>query len=280
MTSPLAEVDVLNVAELLVGLTNPRLLVNKEQLPGDLQDVSPHENLAMKVANTILNEPSSFHVPSLCRVLNMLDLSPDNETGLHDLKVLNERMLKEVKNKKCSHLLEKFQRMVSDLLRRSVGHGSRGDRSSEEGAVVGSGGDAPPAAPLQSDDGFQEDEDERWLSTNRESGAASTRGAASRSRRGRPASKATGANEEAGDSSEGDTSVFVLPTPQRTSQRLRQSRTSNVTSANAPKVNLDDLLAESETQSEPESPDNDKCRSTRASSQRRPPLSYIENEAS
>uniref|UniRef100_A0AAZ3NRM1 UVR domain-containing protein n=1 Tax=Oncorhynchus tshawytscha TaxID=74940 RepID=A0AAZ3NRM1_ONCTS len=72
-TSPLAEVDVTNVAELLVELTRPSSLIK----PGDTQEVCVHDYLAVRVCGEMLKDPSAPEVRLYAKVLNSLELSAD-----------------------------------------------------------------------------------------------------------------------------------------------------------------------------------------------------------
>jgi len=54
----------------------------------------PHDDLALKLSNEILSNPSSFDVRTLVRVLCSLRLSTGNENVVKDLKILCRRMLK------------------------------------------------------------------------------------------------------------------------------------------------------------------------------------------
>ncbi|KAL3865140.1 hypothetical protein ACJMK2_006761 [Sinanodonta woodiana] len=110
-SSPLAEVDVNNVAELLIQLTNVKLLAQNQQRV----DNPGHDNLAVRVCNEILSNPSSFNLKLWVRILNQLDLSPDNDTNLKDLDVLCDQMLDVVKEKQCAKALEKFQAFIKKM---------------------------------------------------------------------------------------------------------------------------------------------------------------------
>ncbi|KAK3582660.1 hypothetical protein CHS0354_001712 [Potamilus streckersoni] len=111
-SSPLAEVDVNNVAELLIQLTNVKLLAQNQER---VVDNPGHDNLAVRVCNEILSNPSSFNLKLWVRILNQLDLSPDNDTILNYLDVLCDEMLDVVKEKQCAKALEKFQAFIKKM---------------------------------------------------------------------------------------------------------------------------------------------------------------------
>lgn len=115
LTSPLSKVDVRNTAELLTELTSVRHLINR-QTAGDLQENTPHDNLAVRLCNEILSEPESFGLPIFCRVLGLLELTEGNVSLLKDVKVLAGRTLKEVADWRCKKMLMKFCKTVDDML--------------------------------------------------------------------------------------------------------------------------------------------------------------------
>ncbi|XP_052249367.1 condensin complex subunit 3-like isoform X1 [Dreissena polymorpha] len=123
-TSPLAEVDVNNVAELLVQLTNTKLLtVNqaKENLSQSCWDDNPgHDNLSERVCNEILSAPESAHVKLWSRILNQMEISPDNEVVIKDLRILAYKMVKTVKERISLKALQKFQATISKLASKYV----------------------------------------------------------------------------------------------------------------------------------------------------------------
>lgn len=148
-TSPLIEVKVIKVAELLVQLSNARHQRSAAATDSTvLQDRCFHDDIAIKVANEILSEPDGVDVPVLVKVLSMLEITETNESNLKDLKVLGERMLKEVRDKQSSKALEKFQRLVKDLL-----HGRKRDTESKSEKTV-------EDAPMEEDDEKEEDAEE------------------------------------------------------------------------------------------------------------------------
>ncbi|XP_039258704.2 condensin complex subunit 3-like [Styela clava] len=128
-SSPLASVNIQNVAELLVHLTKPSLIKSlhrdkdnegngtkwREQVDW-LGDRSAHDGLAIKLSNEILRDPQSVNVVVLSRSLSMLELSSNLQDNLKDLTVLCEDMLEVVKNKQSWRYLKKFQSQVLSLI--------------------------------------------------------------------------------------------------------------------------------------------------------------------
>lgn len=69
-SSPLAEIDITNVAELLVDLTRPSGLNPQAKNPPDYQALTVHDNLAMKICNEILTCPHSPEVRVYTKALS------------------------------------------------------------------------------------------------------------------------------------------------------------------------------------------------------------------
>uniref|UniRef100_A0A674DKY6 Non-SMC condensin I complex, subunit G n=1 Tax=Salmo trutta TaxID=8032 RepID=A0A674DKY6_SALTR len=86
-TSPLAEVDVTNVAELLVELTRSSSLIK----PGNPQEVCVHDYLAVRVCGEMLKDPSAPEVRLYAKVLSSLELSADGNTT-RDLATLLQQV--------------------------------------------------------------------------------------------------------------------------------------------------------------------------------------------
>ncbi|NXD73870.1 CND3 protein, partial [Eolophus roseicapillus] len=105
-TSPLAEIDISNVSELLVDLTRPSELKHQSEKSQDCQDLTVHDNLAVKICNEILRDPTAPDVRIYAKALNSLELSGSSTENL--LVLINE-ILEEVKDKLCQKAIEKFK---------------------------------------------------------------------------------------------------------------------------------------------------------------------------
>ncbi|XP_055768762.1 condensin complex subunit 3 isoform X3 [Salvelinus fontinalis] len=108
-TSPLAEVDVTNVAELLVELTRPSSLIK----PGDPQEVCVHDYLAVRVCGEMLKDPSAPEVRLYSKVLSSLELSTDINTT-RDLVTLLQQVTQEVKDRIALRAVEKLIGQLQD----------------------------------------------------------------------------------------------------------------------------------------------------------------------
>uniref|UniRef100_A0A8C0ED11 Non-SMC condensin I complex subunit G n=1 Tax=Bubo bubo TaxID=30461 RepID=A0A8C0ED11_BUBBB len=105
-TSPLAEIDISNVSELLVDLTRPSGLKPQSKKSQDYQDLTVHDSLAMKICNEILMDPTAPDVRIYAKALNSLELSSSSTENL--LVLLNE-ILEKVKDKLCQRAIEKIK---------------------------------------------------------------------------------------------------------------------------------------------------------------------------
>ncbi|XP_029601185.1 condensin complex subunit 3-like [Salmo trutta] len=108
-TSPLAEVDVTNVAELLVELTRSSSLIK----PGDPQEVCVHDYLAVRVCGEMLKDPSAPEVRLYAKVLSSLELSADGNTT-RDLATLLQQVTQEVKDRIALRAVEKLIGQLQD----------------------------------------------------------------------------------------------------------------------------------------------------------------------
>ncbi|NWV05263.1 CND3 protein, partial [Ptilonorhynchus violaceus] len=104
-TSPLAEVDISNVSELLVDLTRPSGLKQSKKSQ-DYQELSVHDSLAMKICNEILSDPAAPDVRIYAKALNSLELSSSSTENL--LVLLNE-IQEKVEDKLCQRAIEKIK---------------------------------------------------------------------------------------------------------------------------------------------------------------------------
>ncbi|NWX18747.1 CND3 protein, partial [Aegotheles bennettii] len=106
VTSPLAEIDVGNVSELLVDLTRPSGLKPQSKNSQDYQELTVHDSLAMKICNEILMNPATPDVRIYAKALNSLELSSSSTENL--LVLLNE-ILEKVKDKHCQRAIERIK---------------------------------------------------------------------------------------------------------------------------------------------------------------------------
>ncbi|OPJ70961.1 condensin complex subunit 3 [Patagioenas fasciata monilis] len=106
VTSPLSEIDISNVSELLVDLTRPSGLKPHSKKSQDYQDLTVHDSLAVKICSEILKDPTAPGVRIYAKALNSLELSSSSTENL--LVLLNE-ILEKVKDKLCQRAIEKIK---------------------------------------------------------------------------------------------------------------------------------------------------------------------------
>ncbi|XP_023654969.2 condensin complex subunit 3 isoform X1 [Paramormyrops kingsleyae] len=105
-TSPLAEVDVSNVAELFIELTRPSALINPNR-SSNFQDISVHDCLAVRLCNEILKDPTAPEGRLYAKCLTTLELSTEDCTSKKDLQLLLDEVCQNVKDKVCLRAIEK-----------------------------------------------------------------------------------------------------------------------------------------------------------------------------
>uniref|UniRef100_A0A8C9MEE5 Non-SMC condensin I complex subunit G n=1 Tax=Serinus canaria TaxID=9135 RepID=A0A8C9MEE5_SERCA len=105
-TSPLAEVDVSNVSELLVDLTRPSGLKYQSRKSQDYQELTVHDTLAMKICNEILVDPTAPDVRIYTKALNFLELS---SSSTENLLVLLDEIQEKVEDKPSQRAIEKLR---------------------------------------------------------------------------------------------------------------------------------------------------------------------------
>ncbi|NXP04490.1 CND3 protein, partial [Thinocorus orbignyianus] len=127
-TSPLAEIDVSNVSELLVDLTRPSGLKPQSKKSQDYQVLTVHDSLAMKICNEILTDPTAPDVRIYAKALNSLELS---SSSTEDLLVLLNEILEKVKDKLCQRAIEKIK---VNLTKGSDVSKDRSEQTEEPGA--------------------------------------------------------------------------------------------------------------------------------------------------
>ncbi|XP_063281840.1 condensin complex subunit 3, partial [Pelobates fuscus] len=111
-TSPLADVDVANVAELLVDLTRPSELNTRKKQSEEFQAPSVHDSLALTICNEILMDPTSPDVRIYAKCLTSLELTPDYNEEL--LLPLFNSILEDVTDKICERAIEKAKMQLKN----------------------------------------------------------------------------------------------------------------------------------------------------------------------
>lgn len=119
-TSPLTHINISNVIDLFVQLTDVRNLSkvrnnNKKVL--DSYDNHIHDSIALKLSNEILTDPEDPDVKIFCKALNLLSICPENIPVIQDLQELSCQMMKALsKNRMALNMIEKFVQNLNDIL--------------------------------------------------------------------------------------------------------------------------------------------------------------------
>lgn len=103
-SSPLAEVDINNVVELLVELTRPSTLLKPSS---NTEEVCVHDYFAVRICGEMLKDPTAPEVRLYAKTLSNLELSRD-ETVRKDLQTLLQEIAQVVKDRVCLRALEKM----------------------------------------------------------------------------------------------------------------------------------------------------------------------------
>ncbi|GCB63598.1 hypothetical protein scyTo_0004454 [Scyliorhinus torazame] len=106
-SSPLAEVNALNVAEFFVDLTRASEVNHQNKQIQDYQVFTVHDNLAVTICNEILKDPDSPDTRILVKTLGLLELSTGVSPCTEQLCILLDD-IKELKNKVNQRVIEKI----------------------------------------------------------------------------------------------------------------------------------------------------------------------------
>ncbi|CAH3143074.1 unnamed protein product [Porites lobata] len=112
VSSPLASVNVNNVAELLVQLTNSKYLAKQGNSIDNTEVSSIHVSLSLAVANEILSAPDAPGVRVLCKILTMMDLTGCAQSTIKEMKILTARMIEAIEDNVSLKALNKFQKLL------------------------------------------------------------------------------------------------------------------------------------------------------------------------
>ncbi|XP_037327621.2 condensin complex subunit 3 [Pungitius pungitius] len=109
-TSPLAEVDINNVVELLVELTRPSALIKPST---NTEEECVHDYLAVRMCGEMLKDPTAPEVRLYAKTLSNLELSR-GDTVRKDLLTLLQQLVQVVKDRVCLRALEKMVHQLVD----------------------------------------------------------------------------------------------------------------------------------------------------------------------
>ncbi|KAG2466294.1 CND3 protein, partial [Polypterus senegalus] len=136
-SSPLAEVDFSNVAELLVDLTRPSGLSKQNNM--EYQGPTVHESLAARLCNEILKDPSAPDVRIYAKCLGSLEYESEDPDNYKDILLLLEEI--EVKDKVSLKAIEKvINQLKGENKGKAVMNGTQVVNASDQGVAETSKG--------------------------------------------------------------------------------------------------------------------------------------------
>ncbi|NWI20769.1 CND3 protein, partial [Crypturellus soui] len=224
-TSPLAEVDISNVSELLVDLTRPSGLKPQAQKSLEYQGLTVHDNLAMKICNEILMDPTAPDVRIYTRALNSLELS---DSSTENLLLLLDEILEKVKDKLCQRVIEKIKINLSKGANRGKDDSERteetgfSERTQETGITLPENNsqneeENHEAADRASVNEFKSKASAKSKSTRRKAGRGERKGAAETRSVSRRKTRTTSASESGDEIPE--------PVPMSSARPSRRAKT-------------------------------------------------------
>lgn len=110
--SPLADVDVEDVASFLISITSPGIINESVK---DAANV--HDTLVFTICTEIMAYPDTPWTKSLIRCLNKLSVSSTNFSNLKQIEVLLGKIYQRVQDRVCTNLLDKFRNQIENYLK-------------------------------------------------------------------------------------------------------------------------------------------------------------------
>jgi len=110
--SPLADVDVEDVASFLISITSPAIVNESVK---DAANV--HDTLVFTICTEIIAYPDTHWVKTLTRCLNKLSITSTNFSNLRQIEVLLSKIYKRVHDRVCVNLLDKFRTTLETYLK-------------------------------------------------------------------------------------------------------------------------------------------------------------------
>ncbi|XP_015098027.1 condensin complex subunit 3 isoform X2 [Vicugna pacos] len=227
-SSPLAEIDITNVAELLVDLTRPSGLNPQAKDSQDYQALTVHDNLAIKICNEILTCPYSPEIRVYTKALSSLELSSHLAK---DLLVLLNEILEQVKDRTCLRALEKI---TIQLEKENKEHGDQ---------AVAAQGDGAPTAAFHS----EEKNKEVYVTPVKDVKTTRTKSTQQKTNRGRRKVTASARVNRRRQAAEADSeSDHDVPEPE-SEMKMRLPRRAKTAALEKSKLNLAQFLNEDES---------------------------------
>uniref|UniRef100_A0A4W3HT46 Non-SMC condensin I complex, subunit G n=1 Tax=Callorhinchus milii TaxID=7868 RepID=A0A4W3HT46_CALMI len=92
-SSPLADVNAVNVAELLVDLMRSNPVNSQDKQIQDYQEFTLHDSLAVKICMEVLKDPNSPDIRTLVKTLSCLELSVGTSPCTQHLRILLDQII-------------------------------------------------------------------------------------------------------------------------------------------------------------------------------------------
>ncbi|KAK1175549.1 condensin complex subunit 3-like [Acipenser oxyrinchus oxyrinchus] len=225
--SPLAEVDIANVAKLFIDLTRPSALSQQSKKTDDYQELTVHDRLAVRICNEILKDPAAPDVRIYARCLSTLELATGESVCNKDLLMLLDEVCTEVKDQVCLRALEKCIHQLKA--------GSKDNGSKDVDTTVNQ-------APVENGEENVENDGDQLKSTKKRT----KRGPKSVSTATRPTRSRTTRRKTVNVSDESDEEAIVKAVPEPVTRSTRGAKAAALENA---KMNLTDLMNREANQS-------------------------------
>lgn len=163
LSSPLAEVNAENVAELLIQLTNTKLLLKNQNDTEIVKENPRHDSIAIKICNEVLSNPDSFNLKLWVKILNKLELSESNDEAFKELAVLADQMLEVVKEKSSIKTLKKFAECVKEKVPAPVTEEEATNKENQENMETTEGEETTPNAEMDKTNAGEKTQDKSHM---------------------------------------------------------------------------------------------------------------------
>uniref|UniRef100_V9KCC1 Non-SMC condensin I complex, subunit G n=1 Tax=Callorhinchus milii TaxID=7868 RepID=V9KCC1_CALMI len=232
-SSPLADVNAVNVAELLVDLMRSNPVNSQDKQIQDYQEFTLHDSLAVKICMEVLKDPNSPDIRTLVKTLSCLELSVGTSPCTQHLRILLDQIIEEIKDKVSQRVIEKVKNCLNggsrEMEKRKCDTAvKQANHNAEENSPITLNSDV---SEVQSNEtGKGKAAKELSKSTKKGRGKPSTTKTVTKSRRTRRA---------AGSLDDSDARDFVTPTSEVVKRPSRRAKT---VALEKTKMNLSELL--------------------------------------
>lgn len=135
--SPLADVDVEDVASFLISITSSGIINESVK---DAANV--HDTLVFTICTEIMAYPDTPWTKTMIRCLNKLSVSSTNFSNLKQIEVLLGKIYQRVQDRVCTNLLDKFRNTIETYLKDAPEPPAEDVKTEDGQALLG-----PPGTP-------------------------------------------------------------------------------------------------------------------------------------